>query len=52
VVLAAVAAGRSEILRLYQAGSIHDRVLYVLEHDLDLEEMAARRYLGEPQEGG
>ena len=48
VVLAAVAAGRAEILRLHQAGSIHDRVLDVLEHDLDLEEMSARRHLGEP----
>jgi Na+/H+ antiporter len=48
VVLAAVAAGRSEILRLYSVGSIHDSVLQVLEHDLDLEEMSALRYLGEP----
>ncbi len=52
VVLAAVAAGRSEILRLNHAGSIHDRVLDVLEHDLDLEETAARRYLGEPEGAG
>jgi monovalent cation/hydrogen antiporter len=48
VVLAAVAAGRAEILRLYSAGSIHDSVLEALEHDLDLEEMSARRHLGEP----
>ncbi len=47
VVLAAVGAGRSEILRLYHAGTIHDSVLAVLEHDLDLEEMSARRHLGE-----
>jgi monovalent cation/hydrogen antiporter len=47
VVLAAVAAGRVEILRLHHAGSIHDRVLATLENDLDLEEMSARRYLGE-----
>jgi Na+/H+ antiporter len=47
VVLAAVAAGRSEILQLHTAGSIHDKVLEVLEHDLDLEEMSARRHLGE-----
>jgi CPA1 family monovalent cation:H+ antiporter len=52
VVLAAVAAGRAEILKLHQAGSIHDRVLDVLEHDLDLEEIAARRYLGEPEGAG
>jgi CPA1 family monovalent cation:H+ antiporter len=48
VVLAAVAAGRAEILRLHHAGSIHDRVLDILEHDLDLEEMSARSHLGEP----
>jgi CPA1 family monovalent cation:H+ antiporter len=47
VVLAAVAAGRAEILRLHHAGSIHDRVLATLENDLDLEEISARRYLGE-----
>jgi Na+/H+ antiporter len=51
VVLAAVAAGRSEILSLYHAGTIHDSVLDVLEHDLDLEEISARRHLGEPLEG-
>jgi Na+/H+ antiporter len=48
VVLAAVAAGRAEILRLHHARSLHDKVLEILEHDLDLEEMSARRHLGEP----
>ena len=48
VVLAAISAGRTEILRLHSAGSIHDSVLHILEHDLDLEEMSARRHLGEP----
>jgi len=33
---------------LHSAGSIHDSVLHILEHDLDLEEMSARRHLGEP----
>ena len=47
VVLAAIAAGRTEVLRLHRAGSIHDAVLHALEHELDLEEMSARRYLGE-----
>jgi hypothetical protein len=47
-----VAAGRAEILKLHHAGSIHDRVLNVLEHDLDLEETTARRYLGEPEGNG
>ncbi|HWM71316.1 MAG TPA: Na+/H+ antiporter [Steroidobacteraceae bacterium] len=48
VVLAAICAGRVEILRLHSSGSIHDSVLHALEHDLDLEEVTARRYLGEP----
>jgi CPA1 family monovalent cation:H+ antiporter len=48
VVVAAVAAGRAEILRLHRAGSIHDTVLHALEQELDLEEMSARRHLGEP----
>ena len=39
VVLAAVAAGRSELLRLHRDGSIHDSVLHALEQELDLEEM-------------
>ena len=45
VVLAAVAAGRTELLRLHRAGSIYDSVLHVLEQELDLEEMSARRHL-------
>jgi monovalent cation/hydrogen antiporter len=45
VVLAAVAAGRTELLRLHREGSIHDSVLHALEQELDLEEMSARRYL-------
>jgi CPA1 family monovalent cation:H+ antiporter len=48
VVVAAVAAGRAEILRLHRAGSIHDTVLHALEQELDLEEMSARRHLGGP----
>ena len=48
VVLAAIGAGRTEILRLHSSGSIHDSVLQSLEQDLDLEEMTARRHLGEP----
>jgi len=46
VILAAVDAGRAEILRLHRAGSIHDTVLHALEQELDLEEMSARRHLG------
>jgi monovalent cation/hydrogen antiporter len=48
VVLAAIDAGRTEILRLHNDGSIHDSVLQTLENDLDLEEMSARRHLGDP----
>ena len=47
VVLAAISAGRAEILRLHSSGSIHDSVLHSLEHDLDLEEMSVRRHLGQ-----
>lgn len=45
-VLAAVAAGRAEVLRLHRAGEIHDSVLHALEADLDLEEIEARRHQG------
>lgn len=41
VVLAAVAAARVELLRLHRTGLIHDELLTVLEHDLDLQEIAA-----------
>lgn len=47
VVLAAIAAGRSEVLRMHRTGEIHDRVLASLEEELDLEELSARRFLGE-----
>jgi monovalent cation/hydrogen antiporter len=45
VVLAAIAAGRAEILRLHRSGMIHDEVLRTLESDLDLQELAARAAL-------
>ncbi|MBV8687420.1 MAG: Na+/H+ antiporter [Alphaproteobacteria bacterium] len=41
VVLAAVAAGRAELIRLHRAGKIEDEVLHDLERDLDLEELSA-----------
>jgi monovalent cation/hydrogen antiporter len=47
-VLSAVVAGRVEVLRLHRDGHIHDTVLHTLEHELDLEEMTARRHLEEP----
>jgi CPA1 family monovalent cation:H+ antiporter len=45
VVLAAIAAGRAEILTLHRLGMIHDEVLRSLESDLDLQELAARAAL-------
>ena len=42
VVLAAVAAGRAELVRLHRARQIDDETLHDLERDLDLEEMSAR----------
>ncbi|GJD48627.1 Sodium, potassium, lithium and rubidium/H(+) antiporter [Methylobacterium crusticola] len=41
VLLATIAAGRAEILRLHRSGAIHDETLHALEHDLDLQEMTA-----------
>ena len=46
VVLAAVAAGRAEVLRPHRSGRIHDEVLHALEHDLDLQELSAGRMRG------
>ncbi|WP_368515307.1 Na+/H+ antiporter [Rhizobium sp.] len=40
-VLAAIKAGRAEILKMHRAGEIHDEVMRQLEHELDLQEMAA-----------
>jgi Na+/H+ antiporter len=41
VIIAAVMAGRAELVRLHRAGRIDDETLHDLEHDLDLEELAA-----------
>jgi monovalent cation/hydrogen antiporter len=41
VIIAAVAAGRAELVRLHRSGSIDDETLHDLEHDLDLEELGA-----------
>ncbi len=45
VILAAVSAGRNELLRLHGASEIHDTVLHAIEQELDLEELTARRHL-------
>jgi CPA1 family monovalent cation:H+ antiporter len=47
VVLDAITAGRTELLRMHRASEIHDSVLQALEQELDLEEMSARRLIGE-----
>jgi CPA1 family monovalent cation:H+ antiporter len=41
VIIAAVEAGRAELVRLHRAGRIDDETLHDLEHDLDLEELGA-----------
>jgi CPA1 family monovalent cation:H+ antiporter len=41
VVLAAVAAGRAELLRLHRSGRIHDELLHYIERDLDLQQIEA-----------
>ena len=41
VILAAVAAGRAELVRLHRARQIDDETLHDLERDLDLEELVA-----------
>ena len=42
----AIRAGRAEALRMHRAGEIHDRVLFALEQELDLQEMTAELSLG------
>jgi CPA1 family monovalent cation:H+ antiporter len=44
-VLAAIHAGREELLRMHRAGEIHDSVLHTIEEGLDLEEVNARRFV-------
>ncbi|MCR6625796.1 MAG: Na+/H+ antiporter [Pseudoxanthomonas sp.] len=41
VILASVAAGRAELVRLHRQDQIEDETLHDLEHDLDLEELSA-----------
>jgi monovalent cation/hydrogen antiporter len=44
-VLAAISAGRYELLRMHRAGEIHDKVLHAIEQELDLEEVNVRRFV-------
>ena len=48
VIIAAVIAGRAELLRLHRDGVIHDSVLRTLESELDVEELAALQLRGAP----
>jgi monovalent cation/hydrogen antiporter len=44
-VLAAISAGRRELLRLHRADEIHDTVLHAIEQELDLEEINVQRFV-------
>ncbi|SIT49491.1 hypothetical protein BN2476_680175 [Paraburkholderia piptadeniae] len=44
--LAAIACGRAELLRMHRTGQIHDQLLHILQHDLDLQEMSSRHARG------
>lgn len=39
--IAAIAAGREELIRLHRLGELHDEMLHTIERDLDLQEIAA-----------
>lgn len=43
-VLAAIEAGRAELVRLHRRGEIHDSILAMLEGELDLQDLSARRF--------
>ncbi|GAA4015489.1 hypothetical protein GCM10022280_12800 [Sphingomonas swuensis] len=47
VMLAAIATGRAELIRLHREGQIEDEVLHDLERDLDLEELGILFQRGE-----
>jgi CPA1 family monovalent cation:H+ antiporter len=42
-ILAAIRAGRAEVLKLYRTGHVTDRVMRNIEQDLDLQELATLR---------
>jgi monovalent cation/hydrogen antiporter len=44
-VLAAISAGRHELLRMHRADEIHDTVLHAIEQELDLEEVKVQRFV-------
>ncbi len=44
-VLAAISAGRRELLSMHRANEIHDTVLHAIEQELDLEEITVQRFV-------
>jgi CPA1 family monovalent cation:H+ antiporter len=44
-ILAAISAGRQELLRMHRANEIHDTVLHAIEQELDLEEVNVQRFV-------
>jgi len=48
-ILIAVEAGRKKLLELFNAGQIHDSVMYKLEEELDQEELTAARVVKEAE---
>jgi monovalent cation/hydrogen antiporter len=49
--LAALTAGRAELIQMHRSGVIHDSILRELESELDLEELRLRRLAGEHSPG-
>jgi len=45
--LAALAAGRKELIQMHHSGVVHDTIIRALESELDLEELRLRRLAGE-----
>jgi hypothetical protein len=44
--LAAVAAGRAELIQMHHSGAVHDTIIRALEAELDLEELRLQRLSG------
>ena len=47
IILAAIAAGREELIRLHRSQQLDDKLMHMLEHDLDLQEISAIHSKGE-----
>jgi CPA1 family monovalent cation:H+ antiporter len=42
IVLTAIAAARTELLKMHRDGLVHDEMLHVIERDLDYQEVSAQ----------